>query len=78
MYVADLANDVLGNFPHEALMNTVSSYEATYWLERISYNFLICNEMCKVFTCKSKNTVDGQQSTTVSACSQRHYMSENY
>ena len=40
-YVADLANDVHSNFPPEALMNTVSSYEAAYWLERISYNFLI-------------------------------------
>ena len=33
--------DVNCNFLHEALMNTVSSYEAAYWLERISYNFLI-------------------------------------
>ena len=41
MYVADLTNDIHRNFPPEALMNTVSSYEATYWLERISYNFLI-------------------------------------
>ena len=42
LYVADLANDVHCNFPPEALMNTVPSYEVTYWLERISYNFLIC------------------------------------
>ena len=42
LYVANLANDVHCNFPPEALMNTVSSYEAVYWLERISYNFLIC------------------------------------
>ena len=42
LYVADLANDVHCNFPPEALMNAVSSYEAAYWLERISYNFLIC------------------------------------
>ena len=41
LYVADLANDVHCNFPPEALMNTVSSYEAAYWLERISYDFLI-------------------------------------
>ena len=41
LYVANLANDVHCNFPPEALMNTVSSYEAAYWLERISYNFLI-------------------------------------
>ena len=41
LYVADLANDVHCNFPPEALMNTVSSYEAAYWLKRISYNFLI-------------------------------------
>ena len=40
-YVANLANDVHCNFPPEALMNTVSSYEAAYWLEQISYNFLI-------------------------------------
>ena len=37
----DLANDVLCNFPHEALMNTFSTYESAYWLERISHNFLI-------------------------------------
>ena len=37
----DLANDVHCNFMLEALMNTISSYEAAYWLERISYNFLI-------------------------------------
>ena len=42
MYVADLANHIHCNFPPEAMMNTVSSYEAAYWLERISYNFLIC------------------------------------
>ena len=30
LYVADLANDVHCNFPFEALMNTVSSYEAAY------------------------------------------------
>ena len=41
LYVADLANDVHCNFPPEALMNIVSSYEAVYWLERISYDFLI-------------------------------------
>ena len=41
LYVADLANDVHCNFLPEALMNTTSSYEAVYWLERISYNFLI-------------------------------------
>ena len=41
LYFANLANDVHCNFPPEALMNTVSSYEAAYWLERISYNFLI-------------------------------------
>ena len=41
LYVADLANDVHRNFPPEALTNTVSSYETAYWLERISYNFLI-------------------------------------
>ena len=41
LYVADLANDVHCNFPPEALINTVSSYEAAYWLERIAYNFLI-------------------------------------
>ena len=41
LYVSDLANDVHCNFPPEALMNTFSSYEAAYWLERISYNFLI-------------------------------------
>ena len=40
--VADQANDVHCNFPPDALMNTVSSYEAAYWLEQISYNFLIC------------------------------------
>ena len=42
MYVADLASDIHCNFSPEALMNTVSSYEAAYWQERISYNFLIC------------------------------------
>ena len=42
LYVADLANDVHCNFPPEALMNTIFNYEAAYWLERISYNFLIC------------------------------------
>ena len=41
LYVANLANDVHCNFPPETLMNTVSSYEAAYWLGRISYNFLI-------------------------------------
>ena len=41
-YVVDLANDVFCNFLPEALMNTFSSYEAAYWLRRISYNFLIC------------------------------------
>ena len=41
LYVADLANNVHCNFPPEALMNTVSSYEAAYWLDQISYNFLI-------------------------------------
>ena len=40
-YVVDLTNDVFCNFPPEALMNTFSSYDAAYWLERISYNFLI-------------------------------------
>ena len=40
-YAANLANDVHCNFPPEALMNTTSSYEAAYWLQRISYNFLI-------------------------------------
>ena len=30
LYIADRANDVHCNFPPEALMNTVSSYEATY------------------------------------------------
>ena len=40
-HIVDLANDVFGNFPPEAMMNTFSSYEAAYWLERISYNFLI-------------------------------------
>ena len=44
LYVADLANDVHCDLPPEALMNTVSSYEAVYWLEQISYNFLICSE----------------------------------
>ena len=43
LYVADLANGVHCNFLPEALLNTVSSYEAAYWLERISYNFLICS-----------------------------------
>ena len=43
LYVADLANDVHCNYPPEALKNRVSSYEVAYWLERISYNFLICN-----------------------------------
>ena len=33
LYVADLANDIHCNFLPEALMNTVSSYEAAYWLE---------------------------------------------
>ena len=42
LYVADLANDIHCNFPPEALVNTFSSYETAYWLERISYNFLIC------------------------------------
>ena len=27
-YIVDLANDVFGNFPPKALMNTFSSYEA--------------------------------------------------
>ena len=45
-YVVDLANDVLCNFPREAMMNTFSSYETAYWLERISYNFLICACCC--------------------------------
>ena len=49
LYVADLANDVHCNFPHEALMNTVSSYEAAYGLERISYNFLICGQKLLIF-----------------------------
>ena len=40
-YVVDLTNNVFCNFPPEALMNIFSSYEAAYWLERISYNFLI-------------------------------------
>ena len=48
LYIADLGNDVPCNFSPEASMNTVSSYEAAYWLERISYNFLIC------FRCKNK------------------------
>ena len=30
------------DFLPEALMNAVSSYEATYWLEQISHKFLIC------------------------------------
>ena len=42
-YIVDLANDVHCNFPPEASMNNVSSYEITYWLERIFYNFLICS-----------------------------------
>ena len=46
-YVVDQANAVFCNFLREALMNTFSSYEATYWLERISYNFLICIRTCK-------------------------------
>ena len=41
LYVTDLASDVHCNFLLEALMNTASSYEAAYWLERISYNCLI-------------------------------------
>ena len=41
LYVSDLANDVHCNILPKALMNTVSSYEAAYWLEQISYNFLI-------------------------------------
>ena len=41
LYVANLANDVHCNFLPEALMNTVSNYEAAYWLEGISYNFFI-------------------------------------
>ena len=36
-----MANDSFCNFPPEAMMNTFSSYEAAYWLEQISYNFLI-------------------------------------
>ena len=44
LYVVNLANDIHCNFPPEALMNTVSSYEAAYWQERISYNFLICRK----------------------------------
>ena len=40
LYVADLANDAHCNFPPEALMKTAFSYEAAYWLERISYSFL--------------------------------------
>ena len=46
LYVVNVANAVDCNFPPEALMNTVSSYEAAYWLERISYNFLICYRFC--------------------------------
>ena len=38
LYVTDLTNDVDCNFPSEALMNTVSSYEAAYWLERIFWS----------------------------------------
>ena len=49
LYVTDLANDAHCNFPPEAFMNTVSSYEAANWLERISYNFLIYN-MLFLFT----------------------------
>ena len=45
LYVADLAKDVHCNFLPEALMNTIFSYEAAYWLERISYNFLICTRV---------------------------------
>ena len=41
LYVTDLANNIHCNIPPDALMNTVSSYEAAYWLEWISYNFLI-------------------------------------
>ena len=32
LYDDDLANDVHCNFQPEALMDTVSSYEAAYWL----------------------------------------------
>ena len=30
-------------------MNVFSSYEAAYWLERISYNFPICSKEIRVF-----------------------------
>ena len=33
LYVANLVVDVHCNFTPEALMNTLSSYEAAYWLE---------------------------------------------
>ena len=32
LYVVDLANDIPCNFSPEAVMNTVSTYEAAYWL----------------------------------------------
>ena len=38
---ADLTNAVCYNFPYEALMNTVPSYENADRLKPISYNFLI-------------------------------------
>ena len=41
LYVAGLPNDIHCTFPPGALMNTVSSYEAAYCMEWISYNFLI-------------------------------------
>ena len=59
LYVADLANDVHCNFLPEALMNTVSSYEAAYWLERISYNFLICTELTSQMLNKPENGKTG-------------------
>ena len=58
LHIADRANDVHCNFPPEALMNTVSSYEATYWLERISYSFLICNYFHQLFCiCKEHDFI---------------------
>ena len=50
---ADLTNAVCCNFPYEALMNTVPSYENADWLKPISYNFLICH-----------NTTENQLVTT--------------
>ena len=54
LYVADLANDVHCNFTPEALMNTLSSYEASYWLEQTSYKFLIWKEVISVTVTESE------------------------